>query len=119
MCSTHLPNSHAPAHAGQTMNQNVAVLPETSAMNEVVAHRKVLCEILKKHAQVVCLFVDVWLFKSTIYLIRIIGGHHTQVVLVGEEVFGIIMDRHNVCYAVHRELINVLRISVIADIQAR
>mgnify|MGYP006364675549 FL=1 len=42
-----LPNRHTPTHAGQAVNQNIAVLAKTSAMYEVIAHSKVLCEILK------------------------------------------------------------------------
>lgn len=113
----HSPDSHAPTHAGQAVNQHTAVLPQSSAMNEVIAHGKILREILKKHSS--CLWLAQSLKISHSYLIRIIGGHHTQVVLVGEEMFGIIVDGQDVSDAVHLELIQVLRISIVAHIQAR
>ena len=54
-----LPNRHTPTHAGQAVNQNIAVLAKASAMYEVIAHSKVLCEILKmriKLADRVCVW---------------------------------------------------------------
>lgn len=42
-----LPNRHTPTHAGEAVDQHIAVLAKASAMYEVIAHRKILCEILK------------------------------------------------------------------------
>jgi hypothetical protein len=40
------------------MNQNITILSKASAMNEVIAHGKILCEILKKHAHDFFVVVD-------------------------------------------------------------
>ena len=45
-----LPNCYTSTHSCQAMYQNVAILSTSSAMNEVIAHGKVLRKVLKRHS---------------------------------------------------------------------
>lgn len=65
------------------MNENVAITPQPSAMNEVIAYGEKLGEIL----------------------VRVVGCHHAKVVLLRVEMLGVVVNGENVCDLVHRQLV--------------
>jgi hypothetical protein len=87
------------------MYQYVAILPQASAMNEVIAHGKELREVLKASESGMSLLYPKNGGIKSHHLIGIIGRHDAQIMLLWIQVLGIIVDSQYVCYSVHFQLI--------------
>lgn len=79
------------------MDQHVAVASQPGAVDEVIADGEKLRQVL----------------------IRRVRGHHAKVMFFRKQVLGVVVNGQNVSDSVHLQLVDVLGVSIVADIKAR